>query len=696
MWDKLYKRMSSEKNLELAWLRLHTGQNIQYKNYYRNLFVAYELTKKENIRRLSERLEGGSYEPSRVLRFYLPKFSGLQRPITFLHLDDLIVYQALANIIAKKFNKEKERVEFRNVFSNILNRNSNTNIFFFKKWQEGYGKFIKKIKEYYNDGNKWVGHFDLAAYYDTIDHKVLSEQISRNTYQNFTDLLKKCLGEWSTHKNNKLNHGIPQGPLPSSLIAEIYMLPIDKKLNKKDIKYIRYVDDIKIFGKTREEVLSGAILLERECKERGLIPQSKKYEIINANTVEEAIGKFPSLKEEDKNIISSNKNKTYQLFINAFDEANFDISRVRYILKTSDKNEKILNVIIENFCKYPNLIDEFCRFLLNYYDDLEIGRKLYSLCKNIPSSYEYAEGKQWELLSYFPFIKTEKQEMVSTAINKLKKNRNNYALKRGLYKFLCSTNTCLVLKWLENEGSSLIQMMIVPYISTKCMDKEEYRTLLKVFFRRSNYEPAIVTIKELIYNFKSNIVNQLEPPHSDDSGVINNILGKAEEIDSIGQIIKRSYEVEYYNKWKRFLGKVDYKQANKVLFYADNSYYMDKNAWVNYTDAFNEIITRNFIALLQTKQPSTRWPKLKDTISGKDIRYGVLLDKSNKVSIKFPKILDGFWLLHDRRIKTPASHAYDQKTTQPTNIVSKQEQSKLFGKLKISYEELIKELKNLF
>jgi hypothetical protein len=51
--------------------------------------------------------------------------------------------------------------------------------------------------------------------------------------------------------------------------------------------------------------------------------------------------------------------------------------------------------------------------------------------------------------------------------------------------------------------------------------------------------------------------------------------------------------------------------------------------------------------------------------------------------------------LHDRRIKTPASHAYDKKTTQPTKIVTKKEQDELFKVLKISYEELIKELKNL-
>jgi hypothetical protein len=551
MWDKLYKNMCSEKNLKLAWSRLNTGQNIQYKNYYRNLFVAYEITEKQNLKRLSERLKGGSYKPSGVLRFYLPKFSGLQRPITFLHLDDLIVYQAFANVVAKKFSKEKERVEFKNVFSNTINRNKNSSIFFLKKWQEGYGKFISKIKEYYNDGNRWVGHFDLAAYYDTIDHKVMADQISKNSYQDFTNLIKECLKEWSTHKNNKLNHGIPQGPLASNLLAEIYMLPIDKKLIEKNVKYVRYVDDIKIFGKNREEVLSSAILLERECRERGLIPQSKKYEIINAKEIEDAIGKFPSLKQEDKYVISSNKNKTYQLFSEAFDESNFNISRVKYILRASGKNDKILNITLKNFCKYPNLIDEFYCFLFNYYDDLNVGKKICSLYKNTQFPYEYVEGKYWDLLSYFPFNQTEKNKMTNIAIDKLKKNWSNYALKMGVYKFLCSTNNCLILKWLENENSSLIQMMIIPYISTICMEKAEYITLLKAIFKRSNYEPAIVAIKELIYNFKFNIKNELVPPHNDFSGVISNILGLSEEIDSIGQIIKRRYEIEYYGYYPK-------------------------------------------------------------------------------------------------------------------------------------------------
>jgi len=67
--------------------------------------------------------------------------------VTFLHLDDLIVYQAMANIIADKFRKQRKQVSFEYVFSNVFNSDDREDIFFFKKWQECYRSFVKKIKK---------------------------------------------------------------------------------------------------------------------------------------------------------------------------------------------------------------------------------------------------------------------------------------------------------------------------------------------------------------------------------------------------------------------------------------------------------------------------------------------------------------------------------------------------------------------
>lgn len=268
--------------------------------------------------------------------------------------------------ILEEYIDQRKKLEDINVFSNILNRNTKKNIFLFKKWQEGYVKFLRKIKKYYYTGNNWVGHFDLAAYYETIDHGVLVDDFSADS--KFKKLFQECLGKWSTHKNLKLSHGIPQGPITSNLLAEIYLLPIDKALNDNNSKYARYVDDIKIYGKSKEEVLDGIILLEKECKERGLIPQTTKYEIIKAKTIHQATGKFTSLKVYEKNQISSDAKKTYQHFKKSINKEKFDSSKVNYILKAGKKHRYILNWVLDNLKTHPELTDGFYQYLFRKND----------------------------------------------------------------------------------------------------------------------------------------------------------------------------------------------------------------------------------------------------------------------------------------------------------------------------------------
>jgi len=692
--DRLYKKLSTIKNIKLGWSRLKTSQNIQYKNYYREMFLAYELKKDKNLKILSDRLKGYSYKPQKILKFYIPKSTGLHRPITFLQLDDLIVYQVIANVIADRFSEKRKKVENIYVFSNILNRDKNKSIFLFEKWRKGYQKFIRKIKYYYNNGNIWVAHFDLAAYYDTISHSILSSQIARRgAYPEFKKLLTDCLKIWSTNKSQKIGHAIPQGPIASNLIGEIYLLPIDNALISERIKYVRYVDDIKIFGRSRKEVLENVIFLEKECKERGLIPQSKKYEVLKAERIEDAIGKFPSLSIDDKNKIFSIPDEAAKIFENAFSEKDFDISKVRYILKVSDKNKDILKKILDNIVQYPDLVSEICKFLLNYSSDPDIGERIYNNVLKEHYEHEFVEGKYWELLSHFNLDKTTKDKYIEVAIDRLKKAKKKPALRLGIYKFLASTGNSLVIKWLQNEEYAFIQALVVPYIDKSCYDKDEFLSLLNWFLKRTNYEPALVSIKQLIFNFKIDVLQKLNKPKKDTSGVLNNISGKSEKIDTIGQILKNRYAIIYFNKWREFLGK-DYEHANKLIYYADKSFYIDRNVWVNYTDSFNDIIIRKFTELLNVKRSSIRWPKIINS-KGNNIDIGIVMDKNNQLSKLYPNIIDGFRKFHERRSKTPTSHAFDKKTQKPTEVIKSKEQKELSGCLKNGYNNLINELTNL-
>jgi hypothetical protein len=56
------------------------------------------------------------------------------------------------------------------------------------------------------------------------------------------------------------------------------------------LTYTRYVDDVRLLGKTEDDVRAVIIQLERRCREHGLIPQSGKFAVKHAATLQEAMG----------------------------------------------------------------------------------------------------------------------------------------------------------------------------------------------------------------------------------------------------------------------------------------------------------------------------------------------------------------------------------------------------------------------
>ncbi len=82
--------IATRPNLQLAWRRITTGSNHQYKRYFRHLYSAYELALDENLKDLRVRLLSRTWRPHAADRVYLPKASGLQGPLTLLHIEDQI------------------------------------------------------------------------------------------------------------------------------------------------------------------------------------------------------------------------------------------------------------------------------------------------------------------------------------------------------------------------------------------------------------------------------------------------------------------------------------------------------------------------------------------------------------------------------------------------------------------------------
>jgi hypothetical protein len=88
-------------------------------------------------------------------------------------------------------------------------------------------------------------------------------------------LIRDWLCVWTSSQGGiPVDHGIPQGPIASDFLAEVFLLPLDEAMKKTGIPYIRYVDDIRVLAKTEAEARRAAMTLELECRRLSLIPQS--------------------------------------------------------------------------------------------------------------------------------------------------------------------------------------------------------------------------------------------------------------------------------------------------------------------------------------------------------------------------------------------------------------------------------------
>ena len=349
-WDTLV----STRNLKLAWRRINTARNLQYKRFFREAYLVYECAVDEHLRELHKRLAAKVWQPSHATRLYLPKPSGLQRPLSLLNIEDQIVLQAIANVFASRLYKKRKKLELKTVFSNKLSAPKDS-IFFIEHWQITYSAFQNKCIDSFNKGLRWSADFDLSAYYDTISHDLLLSIVfpPDNNDPDITENIKKWLQIWSADNSYAMTaHGIPQGPIASDFLAEAFFLPIDFRMKNGAFEYLRYVDDIRLFARCENDVRKAAIFLEQECRHRGLIPQSTKFAVRELTCVDEAIGALPSISPTDGKEtaqISMTVDVARTLLQSSIDERPQrvkDKARFRYVMFRAPEDTKVLNTVL--------------------------------------------------------------------------------------------------------------------------------------------------------------------------------------------------------------------------------------------------------------------------------------------------------------------------------------------------------------
>ena len=192
----------------------------------------------EHGEELIQQLREGKYKPNPVRRVEIPKEEkGKVRKLGIPTVVDRMVQQAIAQELTPLYE-----VQFSD------------NSFGFRPGR-GQHDALKRSQQLVDEGYAFVVSMDLAAYFDTVNHSKLVEVLSRTVKDGrVISLIHKYLnaGVMEDGGFHSTEEGVPQGGPLSPLLGNVMLNELDKELERRGHKFVRYADDCMIFCKSRK------------------------------------------------------------------------------------------------------------------------------------------------------------------------------------------------------------------------------------------------------------------------------------------------------------------------------------------------------------------------------------------------------------------------------------------------------------
>lgn len=193
---------------------------------------------KDNKEQLIQSIRNGKYRPNPVRRVEIPKEEkGKVRKLGIPTVVDRVIQQAITQVLTPIFEGK---------FSD--------NSFGFRPKRSAHHA-MRRCIDGANEGFKYVVDMDLEKYFDTVNQSKLIEILSRTIKDGrVISLIHKFLraGVIEKHTFKETGVGVPQGGPLSPLLSNIMLNELDKELECRGHKFIRYADDMVILCKSKK------------------------------------------------------------------------------------------------------------------------------------------------------------------------------------------------------------------------------------------------------------------------------------------------------------------------------------------------------------------------------------------------------------------------------------------------------------
>jgi RNA-directed DNA polymerase len=270
-----FKELCSFDNLFRAWVHVRARARKSASRTIRNAAEEFEHTSPKRLRSIQSRLVAKTYKfpPSEGI---LKKRPGKEpRPIVLADIESRIVQRALLQCLQPPEHSPL------NKHLKILTSINNSDVNFGGTPNGGVPRAIKLVMQSLNEGHHLYFKSDIASFFTEVPHAEIVKFVDRECDDpDFSKMVEKALSIQMKNEAELKEYlrwfpsddlGVPQGSAISALAGNIFLHEVDMQMKSQpDIRFIRYIDDVIILGKTNEAVQNARSFLQRELRKRNL------------------------------------------------------------------------------------------------------------------------------------------------------------------------------------------------------------------------------------------------------------------------------------------------------------------------------------------------------------------------------------------------------------------------------------------
>ncbi|TXD99482.1 group II intron reverse transcriptase/maturase [Subsaximicrobium wynnwilliamsii] len=361
----MIKQLTSKKNLNDAYERVYRNKGSAGLDGV-HITGLKSILQSQGKRYIGE-IERETFQVSPILGVEIPKSNGKKRLLGISTVVDRVFQQALHQVMQPIFEPDFQQ----HSYGSGPERSAH--------------QAIAQSLENINSGYRDIVDIDLKSFFDEVEHYILLELIYKKakckpTMKLLRSFLKApILINGKLHKRKK---GVPQGSHLSPLLSNILLNELDKELEKRGHRYVRYADDFSIYVKSEKSAKRVGNSIYKFLKDKLRLPINREKSGIRKPLSFQVLGFgfVPTYKKGEKG--------TYQLVVKPSKWKEFK-AKLKYLTKKT---------IPASFEERIDRINLLIRGWINYFRPASIQAKLKKLEEWLRNRLRYCIWHHWKKL----------------------------------------------------------------------------------------------------------------------------------------------------------------------------------------------------------------------------------------------------------------------------------------------------------